>query len=82
MRFKTGAGMKLHETRERLGLSRKEVEERTKANGFRVHDATIANIEKGVSKNPYPRNIFALADVYGLDTSELFEAEAPEEVAS
>lgn len=79
MRFKPGAGYRLHEARERLGLSRKEVEDRTKANHFKVHEATIANIEKGVSKNPYPRSVFALAAVYGIDSDELFE---PEEVAS
>lgn len=79
MRLKQGAGYRLHEARERLGLSRKEVEDRTKANGFKVHEATIANIEKGLSKNPYPRNIFALADVYELDSDSLFETE---EVAS
>ena len=79
MRFKSGAAFRLFETRERLGLSRKDVEDRTKANGFKVHEATIANIEKGISKNPYPRNIFALADVYGIPSDSLFETE---EVAS
>lgn len=79
MRLKPGAGHRLHQTRERLGLSRKEVEQRTEANHFKVSEATIANIEKGISKNPYPRSIYALADAYNLDPDTLLE---PEEVVA
>jgi transcriptional regulator with XRE-family HTH domain len=77
MRLTKDAGRKLWEARERLGLSRAEVEQRTAANHFKVPEGTIFNIEKGVSKAPYPRNVFALADVYGLDANELFEQEVP-----
>lgn len=75
MRLTKDAGRRLWEARERLGLSRAEVERRTAEAHFRVPEGTIFNIEKGVSKDPYPRNVFALADAYGLDSTSLFEQE-------
>lgn len=81
MRLTKDAGKRLWEARERLGLSRAEVEKRTDANRFKVPEGTIFNIEKGVSRAPYPRNIYALCDVLGVDSADLFEDET-EEVAS
>lgn len=75
MRLTKDAGRRLWEARERLGLSRADVEKRTVENGFKVPEGTIFNIEKGVSRAPYPRNVYALAEVYALDTDALFEQE-------
>jgi transcriptional regulator with XRE-family HTH domain len=79
MRLAKEAGRQLWEARERLGLSRAALEARTAEGHYRVPEATIFNIEKGVSKAPYPRTIYALAEALDLDASPLFETE---EVAS
>lgn len=79
MKLTKDASRRLWEARERLGLTRREVERRTAEAGFKVPEGTIFNIEKGVSRSPYPRNVYALCDVYEMDASPLFEVE---EVAS
>lgn len=73
MRLLQDAPAKLAEARERLGFSRLQVERLTKRAGYRVTEATIFNIEKGVSKRPYPRTIYALAAAYGMDADDLLE---------
>lgn len=79
MNLKPGAAQVLYEARERLGLSRVDLERVTKHAGHKVSEATIFNIERGVSARPYPRTVYALADALGLDPSDLLQAE---EVAS
>lgn len=62
----------LHDARERAGMSRREVSERTKANGFYVSEGAIFDLEKGERRTPYKRTIYALCDVYGIDPDPLF----------
>lgn len=63
----------LFQTRERLGLSRQDLERATRDAGYKVSEGTIFNIETGVSKAPYARNIYALAAALSLDPNDLFE---------
>lgn len=77
MKLTPDAGRRLWEARERKGLTRAALEQLTSDNGFKVSEATIFNIENGVSKAPYPRNIYALADALGVDSTSLFVAEVP-----
>ena len=69
--LKPGAAEALHEARERLGLSRVDLERATRKAGHKVSEATIFNIEKGISSKPYPRTIYALAAVLDLDPADL-----------
>lgn len=73
--LKANAAAKLVEARARLGLSRLDLERKTRDNGFRVTEGTIFNIEKGVSKKPYLRSIYALCTALELDPSEIVETE-------
>lgn len=75
MKLLPGAGQRIYEARERAGLSRADVERATAKQGRKVAEATIYNIERGLSKAPYPRNIYAIASVLGLDVVELMVME-------
>jgi transcriptional regulator with XRE-family HTH domain len=57
-------GPYLKETREKLGLSLRRVQELS--NGT-VHNAYLSQIENGRTKNPNPDLLAAIAKVYGLD---------------
>lgn len=74
--LKPNAGSTIQTAREKAGLSRPELERLTRDRGFKVSEGTIFNIENGVSKRPYPRNIYALADALAIDHGDLFEQEA------
>lgn len=73
-----GVGRILWEARERKGLSRREVAELCRSEAhYDVSEATISNIETAVSKKPYPRTLFAIAEVLGLDSDSLFKRDVP-----
>lgn len=57
-------GRYLKETRQRLGLSLRKVQELS--NGS-IHNAYLSQIETGRTKNPNPELLAAIAKVYGLD---------------
>lgn len=75
MKLRAEAGKILEEARERQGLSRSALAQRTKQLGREVHEATIFNIERGEVKAPYPRKIYALCDALDLDPAQVFEVE-------
>lgn len=74
MTLKPGAAQLLHQAREQHGLSRVELERITRDAGYKVSEATIFNIERGVSVRPYPRTIYALASALSLDPMDLLDA--------
>lgn len=57
-------GRYLKETREKLGLSLRKVQELSHGS---VHNAYLSQIENGRTKNPNPDLLAAIANVYGLD---------------
>lgn len=73
MQIRPEAAKTLEKAREEAGLSRHELELLTKRNGYRVTESTIYNIERRVSKRPWPRSVMAIAEALGIDSSQLFE---------
>jgi transcriptional regulator with XRE-family HTH domain len=64
----TSLGIRLRAARERAGLTLREVEERTG-----VSNAYLSQIESGRIKEPSPRILHRLAELYGEPYSELLE---------
>lgn len=67
---------RVRETRERLGLTREALAERST-----VSVRTLAYIESGDGGNPLLETAARLADALGTDIPSLFPSEAPAEVA-
>lgn len=65
----------LHDARERAGLSRRELSEATKANGYYVSEGAIFDLEKGERRTPFKRTIYSLCEVLNLDPDQLFVTE-------
>lgn len=64
----TSLGIRLRAARERAGLTLREVEERTG-----VSNAYLSQIESGRIKEPSPRILHRLAELYGESYAELLE---------
>lgn len=75
LKAKQDAGTTIHRARERRGLSRVAVEALTKEAGYTVDKDTLRKLELGLTSAPYPRTLYALADVLGLDGDSLFVEE-------
>lgn len=73
MQVRADAARTIEAAREGAGLSRRDLELLTKKAGQRVTESTIFNIERGVSKRPWPRTVMALADALGIDHAEVLE---------
>jgi transcriptional regulator with XRE-family HTH domain len=64
----TSLGIRLRAARERAGLTLREVEERTG-----ISNAYLSQIESGRIKEPSPRILHRLAELYGESYAELLE---------
>lgn len=64
----TSLGIRLRAARERAGLTLREVEERTG-----ISNAYLSQIESGRIKEPSPRMLHRLAELYGESYAELLE---------
>jgi transcriptional regulator with XRE-family HTH domain len=64
----TSLGIRLRAARERAGLTLREVEERTG-----ISNAYLSQIESGRIKEPSPRVLHRLAELYGESYAELLE---------
>lgn len=69
--LKPGAADAIYKARERQGLSRADLEQKTVEAGYRISAAAIYNLEKGKTPKPYLRTIYTLADVLGLEAKDL-----------
>lgn len=63
-----GLGELLRTSREAMGLTLREVEQRTKD---RIKNAYLSQVETGQIQRPSPEVIWLLAELYGLDYEEL-----------
>lgn len=64
----TSLGIRLRAARERAGLTLREVEERTG-----ISNAYLSQIESGRIREPSPRMLHRLAELYGESYTELME---------
>lgn len=64
----TSLGVRLRAARERVGLTLREVEERTG-----ISNAYLSQIESGRIKEPSPRMLHRLAELYGESYAHLLE---------
>lgn len=62
-------GAMLRKSRERLGLSAREVADRSG-----MADSNVLRLEQGIIANPRPETLKSLADTLGLDLADLYAA--------
>lgn len=68
------AGAQLRAARREMGYTGHQIERLTEKNGYRVPQAQVSRIERGVIRRPPPADLSAIAEVLQLNVTEVLKS--------